>query len=267
MIMGLFKKKRSDAEILEKAKEISFQELLRTPPTDYDAVERVYVGWLLTGVPRDSFRRVHKRRVIEDFSQGELLNLQPGEVYSEKVGDADYIFEEAGKWDQIGAKDRQDSYRNAKGSIRTIMQRDHVAKLPKVRQIAHKLLEVRPNMELRAEDNGLRAILVQKVMGRKVCVWSSYTVDQHEVGESHDPEQSIYEGFIYEVENGAKGPLVEIADAIWKYYEQLWESAKPVPELLKNITRELNGGNGNNKNGLDAKISDFPVVPEDQKKE
>jgi hypothetical protein len=265
MMMGLFKKKHSDEEILEKAKEITFKKILQTPPTNYDAIECDYVGWILSNVDKNNYERIRQRRDIEEFSQKVLRALEEGEVCSEKVGDADYIIEMAEKWGQLGAETRQSDYRNAKGKVRTIMQQCYIDKYPKAQQIARKLMEVRPNIELRAKDDGFRGILVQKAKGRQVCVWASQTDDQHEVGESHDPEHSFYEGFSYYVENGAGGPLAEIADFIFDYYEKLWASAVPVQDLLRNVTREPNGGNG--KSGPNAKISDFPVVPEDQKKE
>ena len=186
----------NDSELMQLARGVTLDDLLCTLTVKCDEkygfpifpsidVEKC-VGWLLLNVPHEAFRRVSKRRITEDFSHTELTNLQAGEVYSEKVGDADYILEEEGKWNQIGGEKRQGGYRNSNGRIRVIMSYD-VLRFPQGRQIACKFAEVNPKIELKAIGNDLRAILVQKKKSRKLYVWQSWTVDVHGICKSHNP--------------------------------------------------------------------------------
>ncbi len=192
-------------------------------------------------------QRINAKIDIQNFSRGVLKELQPGETYFEKSGDADYMRQRAGDHGLVGWQERRsefiDAYRRAgNGSMKIIMDQSPLRKSKVARDNAKRLIGT--GAEVRTIDAGLRGIGVRKADGAALCVWSSATSDEESsYGQPHRPEESVYNGFIFHFENNDTGNHIPAFktyfDVFLAEHKKLWDDAKDAKEFISSTESNL----------------------------
>ncbi len=176
--------------------------------------------------------RIRSRADIEKETLETLRDLKTGDSYLVKAGDADYLTEEAGKWNQVGSEEVQKAYSEAtQRGVEIIIVacqepfRKSTTKGTEVAQVPKKL-----GVEMKVIDHPLRAVFAERVgEWKRALAWYSFTRESVPFS-SHDPDISTYKGYTFSASKG--DPQEQFAESLRISINELKERGDIVEDFL-----------------------------------